>query len=446
MTFLSTGRLDGVDEGVGQLQSNEQSQMRTIMMSSVVGTTVEWYDFLLYGVAAALIFNKLFFPAFNPLVGTLASLASFAAGFIARPLGGAIFGHFGDRVGRKTMLTITMFMMGGATFMIGLLPTYSQIGIWAPICLVTLRILQGIGLGGEWGGAALMVVEHAPTNRRGWFGGVVQVGFPLGIVLSTAIFAVVSHLPEADFMAWGWRLPFLISIGLVVVGLIIRLRVSESPEFLKSVKDGEPIKIPILEVFRSYKQSFFVSVGLKISEVAWVYLLSVFVVLYGTRTVGIPRSVMLNGVLIAAAIEFVTVPLAGYLSDIFGRRPLYFFGSVCTIISAWPLFYLVHTGDATVVICTMAVCMSLGHAMLFGPQAAFIPELFGTKVRYSGASLGVQVAAAIGGGLTPMIATSLFASTGRIESVAALMVMLGVITFVATFVAKETYKEHLSAM
>ncbi|MGY6202026.1 MFS transporter [Paraburkholderia strydomiana] len=239
MTFLSTGRLDGVDEGVGQLQSNEQSQMRTIMMSSVVGTTVEWYDFLLYGVAAALIFNKLFFPAFNPLVGTLASLASFAAGFIARPLGGAIFGHFGDRVGRKTMLTITMFMMGGATFMIGLLPTYSQIGIWAPICLVTLRILQGIGLGGEWGGAALMVVEHAPTNRRGWFGGVVQVGFPLGIVLSTAIFAVVSHLPEADFMAWGWRLPFLISIGLVVVGLIIRLRVSESPEFLKSVKDGE---------------------------------------------------------------------------------------------------------------------------------------------------------------------------------------------------------------
>ncbi|AUT64905.1 MFS transporter [Paraburkholderia terrae] len=445
MTSVSTERLDGVDGGVGLIRSAEQSRMRTIMMSSVIGTTVEWYDFLLYGVAAALIFKKLFFPAFDPLVGTLASLASFAAGFIARPLGGAIFGHFGDRVGRKTMLTITMFMMGGATFLIGLLPTYAQIGVWAPICLVTLRIVQGIGLGGEWGGAALMVVEHAPRNRRGWFGGVVQVGFPLGIVLSTAVFAAISRLPEADFMTWGWRLPFLVSIALVVVGLIIRLRVSESPEFLKAMKEEAPVKLPLLEVFRSYKRSFFVSVGLKISEVAWVYLLSVFVVMYGTQTVGISRGVMLNGVLIAAAVEFFTVPLAGYLSDVLGRRPLYFFGAVSTVLAAFPLFYLVRTGDATTVTITMVVCMSLGHAMLFGPQAAFIPELFGTKVRYSGASLGVQVAAAIGGGLTPIAATTLFATTGRIESVAALMAALGVITFIATLLAKETYRESLSA-
>ncbi|TDY22080.1 MHS family shikimate/dehydroshikimate transporter-like MFS transporter [Paraburkholderia sp. BL6665CI2N2] len=443
MAILQSDQLDVLSAGTSD-ETSEKTRMRVIMISSVIGTTVEWYDFLLYGTAAALLFNKLFFPAFDPFVGTIASLASFAAGFIARPLGGAIFGHFGDRIGRKTMLMITMFMMGGATFLIGLLPTYSQIGVWAPVILITLRILQGIGLGGEWGGAALMVVEHAPPNRRGFFGGIVQVGFPLGIVLSTAAFAAVSRLPEAQFLAWGWRLPFLISIGLVMVGLVIRLRVSESPEFLKAMKHDAPIKMPLLEVFRSYKRSFFVSVGLKISEVAWVYLLSVFLVMYGNKTVGIPKTVMLSGLLLAATLEFITVPLAGYLSDIFGRKPLYYFGAASTVLAAFPLFWLVQSGDPMTVIITMAVCMSLGHATLFGPQAACIPELFGTKVRYSGCSLGVQVAAAIGGGLTPIAATSLMAFTGHIESVSCLIALLGIFTLIATYAAGETSGSDLS--
>lgn len=414
------------------------------MLSSVIGTAVEWYDFLLYGTAAALLFNRLFFPAFDPLVGAIAALASFAAGFIARPLGGAIFGHFGDKLGRKAMLIVTMLMMGGATFLIGILPTYQQIGVWAPIMLVALRVIQGIGLGGEWGGAALMVIEHAPRGRRGWYGGIVQVGFPLGIVTSTAAFAIVSRLPDAQFMAWGWRVPFMISIVLVLVGLVIRLRVTESPEFLRAMEREPKVAIPFVEVLRSYKRSLVISIGLKISEVAWVYVLSVFVVMYGAQVVGIPRTVMLNGVLVAAALEFFTVPLAGRLSDRVGRRPLYFFGAFCTIVASFPLFWLVRTGDHFVVVVTMAACMSLGHAMLFGPQAAFVPELFGTRVRYSGASLGVQIAAALGGGLTPMAATWLLAKTGHIEAVAALMSVLGLITLIATCAARETFREDLS--
>ncbi|VVE45701.1 MFS transporter [Pandoraea capi] len=444
MALTGVEHLDSLQTAASRTAAAERSRMRTIMLSSVIGTTVEWYDFLLYGAAAALIFNKLFFPAFDPLVGTIAALATFAAGFVARPLGGAIFGHFGDKLGRKTMLVITMFMMGGATFLIGLLPTYDHIGVWAPLALVFLRVIQGIGLGGEWGGAALMVIEHSPPGRRGLYGAIVQVGFPLGIVLSTAAFALVSRLPDAQFLTWGWRLPFMVSIALVFVGLLIRLRVTESPEFLRAMKDEHAIKLPLVEVFRSYKRSLFISIGLKVSEVAWVYLLSVFVVMYGSQVVGIPRDVMLNGVLIAAVLEFVTVPLAGWLSDRIGRRPLYFFGAFSTIVASLPLFYFVQTGSHTAVIVTMAVCMSLGHATLFGPQAAFVPELFGTRVRCSGASLGVQIAAALGGGLTPMAATWLLARTGHIESVAALMAALGLITLVATWAARETYQENLS--
>lgn len=447
MALSGVEQLDAFQAGDGVVHEtvDERSRMRMIMLSSVIGTTVEWYDFLLYGTAAALLFNKLFFPAFDPLVGTIAALASFAAGFIARPLGGAIFGHFGDQLGRKTMLIITMFMMGGATFLIGVLPTYQQIGVWAPVALVLLRVIQGIGLGGEWGGAALMVIEHSPRGSRGWYGGIVQVGFPLGIVISTAAFSIVSHLPDTQFLSWGWRVPFMVSILLVVIGLLIRLRITESPEFLRAMTNEPAVGIPFFEVLRSYKRSLFVSIGLKVSEVAWVYLLSVFVVMYGAQVVGISRSVMLTGVLAAAALEFLTVPLAGLLSDRVGRRPLYFFGASCTIVASLPLFWLVHTGNHAVVIATMVVCMSLGHATLFGPQAAFVPELFGTRVRYSGASLGVQIAAALGGGLTPVVATWLFAKTGHIESVAALMSALGLMTLVATWAARETFKDDLSA-
>jgi MFS transporter, MHS family, shikimate and dehydroshikimate transport protein len=254
----------------------------------------------------------------------------------------------------------------------------------------------------------------------------------------------VSLLPEQQFMAWGWRIPFMASILLVLVGMVIRLRVTESPEFLRAMKREPEVGIPLFEVLRNYKRSLFISIGLKISEVAWVYLLSVFVVMYGTQVAGLPRTVMLNGVLVAALVEFITVPLAGRLSDSFGRRPLYFFGAFCTMVASFPLFWLVQTGNPLIVVLTMTVCMSLGHAMLFGPQAAFVPELFGTRVRYSGASLGVQIAAALGGGLTPMAATWLFATTKHIESVAALMTVLGALTMIATWAARETHREDLA--
>ena len=288
--------------------------MGAIAFAGTLGTIIEWYDFLIYGTAAALVFNKLFFPTVTPLAGTLAALATYAVGFVARPVGGALFGYFGDRIGRKSMLMLTMFVMGLGTFLIGLLPTYGQIGIWAPVLLVVLRFIQGIGLGGEWGGASLMVLEHAPSDRRGFYGSLVQVGFPLGLVTSSGVFAIVTLLPEDQFLAWGWRIPFLISIVLVALGAFIRARIPETPVF-EAIKAKQDLSSnPFYEaVFRS-PRAFLVALGLKLSEVSWVYMLTVFVVVYATTKLALPRTLLLDAIFWAAVIEVATIPLNGTTS------------------------------------------------------------------------------------------------------------------------------------
>jgi MHS family shikimate/dehydroshikimate transporter-like MFS transporter len=267
-----------------------------VAFAGAIGTIIEWYDFLIYGTAAALVFNTLFFPNFDPLTGTLAALGTYAVGFIARPLGGAIFGHFGDRLGRRSMLMLTLIVMGAGTFLIGLLPTYAQIGIWAPILLILLRLVQGLGLGGEWGGASLLVIEHAPADRRGFYGSLVQVGFPLGLVTSSGVFALVAMMPDTAFKAWGWRIPFLISIAIVALGAFVRARVPETPAFEAAKARNDIAAKPFVEALFKNPRSFIVALGLKLSEVSWVYMLTVFVVVYATTTLGLPKALLLNAI------------------------------------------------------------------------------------------------------------------------------------------------------
>lgn len=421
-----------------------ETGLKAALWASVLGTMVEWYDFLIYGTAAALVFNKLFFPTFDPLSGTLAAFASYAVGFAARPLGGAIFGHFGDRIGRKAILIATLIVMGLGTFLIGCLPTYGEIGIWAPILLVTLRLLQGIGIGGEWGGAVLMVVENAPNGRRGYYGSLVQVGFPLGIAASTGVFLLISQLPEAQFLAWGWRLPFLVSIVLVGVGLFIRLRLTETVAFKRVQDKGSVYKAPVIEVIKRNPRPFLIAVGIKISEVAWVYVLIVFSVFYCTTKLGLPKSLILDGIVAGALLELVTIPLFGVLSDKFGRKALYYFGIAASFAAAFPVFSLLQTKDPLTIILTIAIALSLTHGTMFGPQAAYMTELFGTRVRYSGASLGCQIAAAISGGFAPMIATGLLAATGNTYLISIYLIVLGIITLIAVVASHETAETDIT--
>ena len=416
----------------------ERSKMNSIVFASCFGTIIEWYDFLIYATAAALVFNKAFFPTFDPLAGTLAALGSYAVGFLARPLGGALFGHFGDRLGRKSMLVLTLFIMGLSTFCIGLLPTYGSIGVLAPVLLILLRIIQGIGLGGEWGGASLMVLEHAPADSRGFYASFVQIGFPIGLVLATLVFALVTKLPDADFAAYGWRIPFLASIVLLAVGTFVRSRVPETPVFEGlRMRDGLS-KNPVGEAVGRNAGTFLIAVGLKLSEVSWVYLLTVFVVGYATSRLSLPKPMMLDAVMYAALLELITLPLFGWLSDRIGRRPLYLLGALFTIVFAFPLFWMVESGSTVLIFVAVTIAMNFGHGMMFGPESAYFPELFGSRVRYSGASFGFQVSAAIGGGFAPIIATAMAGYLGGTTGVSIMMIVLALITLAAAIAARET--------
>jgi MHS family shikimate/dehydroshikimate transporter-like MFS transporter len=418
-------------------------RMGAIAFAGTIGTIIEWYDFLIYGTAAALVFNTLFFPNVDPMIGRLASLGTFTVGFLARPIGGAIFGHFGDRLGRKSMLMVTMICMGLSTAAIGVLPTYAQIGTAAPILLVTLRVVQGIALGGEWGGASLMVLEHAPPHRRGIFGSLVQVGFPIGLVSASAAFSLVSMMPDADFKAWGWRIPFLVSVALVAVGLFVRARLPETPVFEEIKARGKIVRSPFFEMLLKNPRDFLIATGLKLSEVSWVYMLTIFVVIYATNTLSLPKSLMLNAISLAALLELFTIPLYGYLSDVFGRRPLYFAGVIFTIIFAFPLFVLLDMKTPEIVVLTVVVALNLGHGLMFAPESTYFPELFGPQVRYSGASFGFQVSAALGGGFAPLIATALASYTGGTAGVSIMLILLALITLTATLFARETKDEAL---
>ena len=417
--------------------------MRRIVIASFMGTAIEWYDFFLYGTAAALVFNKLFFPNFDPAAGTMAAFATYAVGFFARPLGGVVFGHFGDRIGRKSMLVTTLMMMGLATFCIGLLPTYEKAGVLAPLLLVALRFVQGFGVGGEWAGAVLMVVEHADKDKRGLFASWVQAGVPVGLLLATAVFNLFTMLPEPAFLAWGWRVPFLLGILLTGVGFFIRLSVLESPLFEQAKKERATSTPPILEILRTHPRNVLLAMGARLAENAFFYIFTVWVLSYATQNLGMAKSTLLNGVLIGSAVQLVAIPFFGALSDRLGRRPVYLGGAFFLLAMAFPFFMLVDTKNIALVWTAIVLGMA-GHAAMYGPQAAFFSELFGTRTRYTGASLGYQLAAPFAGGLAPIIASVLLEwSGGKPWPIAVYLIALAVVTITCVFMAGETNRKDL---
>jgi metabolite-proton symporter len=418
--------------------------VRLVAFASLIGTTIEWYDFFLYGTAAALVFNRLFFPNSDPLMGTLYAFGTYAVGFFARPIGGIVIGHYGDRVGRKSMLVLTLLIMGVATALIGVLPTYQQIGPWAAVLLVLLRIAQGFGVGGEWGGAVLMAVEHAPAGHRGFYGSWPQIGVPAGLVLSTAVFTVFSTLPEEQFLAWGWRVPFLVSALLVFVGLMIRMRILETPSFAKMKETSAASRQPILEVLTRYPKQVLLAMGARFAENGAFYIYSVFVLVYATQQVKMAQRTVLYAMLFGAACELVAIPLYGALSDRIGRRPVYLFGAIGVAVLAFPLFWLLDTGSGSMATLAMFLVFIFAHAPMYGPQAAFLSELFGTRVRYSGASLGAQLSSVLAGGLSPFIATWLLRNYGR-TSLALYLIFMATVTIVAVLAASETHKEEIDS-
>ena len=385
--------------------------IRRILWSSVIGASIEWYDFLVYAAATALVFNQLFFPTLNAHLGSIAAFGAYAAGFLARPVGALIFGHFGDRIGRKPMLITTMLIMGAGTFLIGLLPTYYQVGIAAPVLLVVLRLLQGIGLGGEWAAAVLMVFENAPAERRGLMSSMVQMGNPIGHIMVSGLFSIVALLPEPVFLAWGWRVPFLVSIVVVGVGLFIRLKLDETPSYLEVRRTGRIAKIPIVEVIRHYPRSFLTAVGLKISDIAYATIGGIFVIAYVTRHLGLSRELALSAVLFANLTALAFIPLFGWLSDQVGRRPMFYAGCLFCGAFAFPLFWLLDTRDPALIILTVTLIICFGEMLMFSVGASWYAELFDARVRYTGISFGFQVGSTISGGLTPLIAESLLSPT-----------------------------------
>ncbi|MFE0137946.1 MFS transporter [Streptomyces sp. NPDC059037] len=421
-----------------------------IISASLIGTTIEWYDFFLYGSAAALVFNSLFFPTSDPLVGTLLAFLTYAVGFAARPLGGVVFGHYGDKIGRKKLLVLSLLMMGGATFAMGLLPTHATLGVGAPILLTVLRLVQGFALGGEWGGAVLIVSEHGDDKNRGFWASWPQAGAPGGNLLATGVLALLAAVQsEEAFLAWGWRIPFLLSGVLVIIGLWIRVSVSESPLFLeaqaKAAASGESARqeAPVVEVFRSNWRGVLTAIGTRLGENVSYYILTAFVLVYVTVHLELPKSTALNAVLIGSAVHFVTIPLWGALSDRIGRRPVTLIGSIGMAAWAFAFFALVDSKSFAVI--TLAVTVGLlFHGAMYGPQAAFISEMFDTRVRYSGASMGSQLASIIGGALAPIIAVELLKDYDSATPVALYVCVTVVITTLTVLAAKETRGRSLA--
>jgi metabolite-proton symporter len=423
-----------VDDGGGE--KLRRSQVRRALVAGTVGTSIEWYDFFLYGTAAALVFPKLFFPDASAYAGVLASFATYAVGFAARPVGAAIFGHWGDRIGRKATLISTLLLMGLASALIGVMPTHSSIGFWAPTLLVVLRVLQGIGVGGEWGGSVTLTMEWGNPRRRGFIASWPQVGVPIGLLLSTGAVSLTSHLTGSAFETWGWRIPFLASLILIGVGLWVRLGVLESPLFAREVEKKRVEKRPTWEVIKRNPREILLSALLRMSEQMPFYIFTVFVLEYGTDALGFSKNFMTNSVMAAAGLSLFSVPFFGHLSDRIGRKRMYMIGAGLTFAWAIPYFLLLDSKAGLLVFAAVFISL-IPHDMQYGPQAALIAESFTTRLRYSGAGMGYQLASVVAGGPAPLVAAALFHTFDSSLPVALYIMAGGVVTLVATWLLPE---------
>ncbi|HST74041.1 MAG TPA: MFS transporter [Acetobacteraceae bacterium] len=417
-----------------------------VILAASIGSALEWYDFFLYGTAAALVFGELFFPKSDPLIGTLLSFLTFGVGFVVRPLGGILFGIMGDRYGRKPVLVATLLMIGAGTTAIGLLPTYATVGYWAPIMLVALRVLQGLGAGAEYGGAVIYLVENAPARHRGFWGGFAPLGVSVGNLLAAGAFALVTMLPRDALMAWGWRLPFLASFLLIVVGLIVRLRVSETPVFTEGVvARGKIERNPAMEALRRQPRNFLVVLGARMAENGLGYLFPVFGLSYLVNTLGVARSEALSALMLAFVVELFAILGFAALSDRIGRRPVYLFGALAGVVLAFPFFWLVGTGEWVWIAVAFILARAVITAAMFGPQAAYFAELFPPQRRFAGFAFARELGSLLAGGPAPFLATALVAwASGSYWPVACYAMILAGITAIAIWCGPETYEENIS--
>ncbi|MCP2035406.1 metabolite-proton symporter [Planomicrobium sp. HSC-17F08] len=388
----------------------DKKQTRRVLTASLVGSSIEWFDYFLYGTMAALVFNQLFFVNEDPTVGLMLAYASFALSFFIRPFGGIIFSHIGDRIGRKKTLVITLSLMGLATFGMGLLPTYQAIGIWAPILLITLRLVQGLGIGGEWGGALLLATEYAPPERRGFFGSIPQMGVTIGMVMGTLALWIMTLLPDGAFMTWGWRVPFILSAFLVIFGLWIRKGIDETPEFKAVQASGEIPKLPIVDTLKYHWREVLIAIGAKVVETAPFYIFGTFVVSYATTNLGFSQTATLGSVMIATVITTILIPIMGSLSDKVGRKKMYIAGAVAMALYAFPYFWMLHQGSVLLLVVATIIGLGIIWAPITAVLGTMFSEIFDAKVRYTGVTLGYQIGAALAGGTAPLVATALLAN------------------------------------
>ncbi|SAL00553.1 major facilitator transporter [Caballeronia arationis] len=426
-------------ESVSRQSPEVRRAIRNTILSAIVGTAVEWYDYYLYATAAATLFNKLFFPSYDHLTGTLLAYASFAIGFIVRPAGSVIFGRLGDRIGRKAVLIITLLLMGGSTTLMGVLPTYAQIGVWAPVLLCVLRALQGLGSGAEYAGAVLMVIEYAPTKRRWLYGALPYTGVALGLLMSLATFHLSSSLSKAAFEDWGWRIPFLLSAVVVMLGLVLRSTLKETPVFEKIRKQNAVVKAPIREVFSTSLRPMLCAWGARLGDNSLAYIYESFVIVYVTQQLHMSRDLIVTALMFSTALQFVTVPLFGWVSDQVGRKPVYIGGALISGLAIFPFFTMLQSGQLVWIYTGLFLVSSVAKTMMTSAQSPWLAEMFPSRVRYTGFSLAREVTSPISGGIAPMIAVALLAAGGGSPHLVAwYVVALGVITAVSVFLGPET--------
>lgn len=422
----------------------DKKQTRRVLIASLVGSSIEWFDYFLYGTVAALVFNQLFFVTEDPTVGLLLAYASFALAFFIRPFGGIIFSHIGDRIGRKKTLVLTLSLMGVATFGMGLLPTYQAIGIWAPILLITLRLVQGLGIGGEWGGALLLAVEYAPPEKRGLYGSIPQMGVTIGMFMGTIALWLMTMLPEESFMTWGWRVPFILSALLVVFGLWIRKGIDETPEFKKVQESGEIPKLPIVDTLKYHWREVLIAIGAKVVETAPFYIFSTFVVSYATTNLEFSRTNTLTAVMIATVVTTILIPVMGNLSDKVGRKKLYVAGTVAMALFAFPYFWMLQQGSVALLIIATVIGLGIIWAPITAVLGTMFSEIFDAKIRYTGISLGYQIGAALAGGTAPLVATALLVRfDNSYIPVAIYIIFTALISLVAIWAVKDRSRQQL---